>query len=424
MATTQLNADTVERLPYSFTGAGWSMYWHRKLAGFGLRVTESGARSYVVRYRLRGSRAQKIRTLGATTVLKFGEAFEHAREVLREAERGIDWFDQVRRMRAQTMGQVWAYYTDGRLADAAISDRTRGDAKSLWERHCERKFANCPLADITPEVARDWHRGVTKASIGGERRGGPYVANRAAQALRAAWNYGLRYGRIPPELRNPFAALDLNEERARQTILAPHEFPAFARAVNAITDPYARAYLWLLFYTGCRRTELLKLTWADVEILPQRGEEPREGTIALRQTKGGEPRRVALSAPAIELLEGLPRVEGNDWVFCGTVAGTHLDPKDHWERVRESAGLSELRLHDLRRSFGSWLGAQGVSTKLIGAALGHKTDITSRVYVQLGEAADIKRELVQAHAALAEQFAQQAEKPRAKVLALKARAQR
>jgi integrase len=424
MAAIQLTASSVDRLPYSHSGAGWTMHWHRKLAGFGLRVTESGARSYVVRYRLRGSRAQKIRTLGATTVLKFGEALERAREVLREAERGVDWFDQVRRKRAQTLGQVWAYYTAGRLADPRVSDRTRGDAKSLWARHCERKFANCPLADITPEGARDWHKGVTRTATGDERRGGPYVANRAAQALRAAWNYGLKYGRVPPELQNPFAALDLNEERPRQTILAPHEFPVFAKAVNGITDPYAHAYLWLLFYTGCRRTELLKLTWADVEILPKRGKAPREGTITLRQVKGGEPRKVALSAPAIELLEGLPRIEGNDWVFCGTVEGTHLDPKDHWERVRDATGLKELRLHDLRRSFGSWLGASGVSPKLIGAALGHKTDITSRVYVQLGEAANIKRELVQAHAALAEQFAKQSEKPRAKVLALKARAQR
>jgi integrase len=424
MATRQLSSDSADCLPYKASGrakAGWCMYWHHKLGGFGLRVTEAGARSYVVRYRLRGSRRQRIRTLGTTTVLKFGEALERAREVLREAERGVDWFDQVKRKRAQTLGQVWAYYTDGRLADGEISDRTRGDAKLLWEKHCERRFANAPLADISPEVARDWHKGVTKKANSDERRGGPYVANRAAQALRAAWNYGLKYGRIPAELRNPFAALDLNEETARKVILEPHHFPAFAKAVDALPDPYARGYVWLLFYTGCRRTELLKLTWADVEILPKRAKQPRQGSILLRDTKGGESRRVALSAPAIEVLEALPRIEGNPHVFAGAVKGTHLDPKDHWQAVRKAAGLKELRLHDLRRTFGSWLGASGVSPKLIGTALGHKTDITSRVYVQLGEAADIKRQLVTAHAALAEQFAK--DKPRAKVVDLKARAQ-
>jgi integrase len=424
MAGVKLTADSVPRLPYRATGrakAGWCMHWHQKLAGFGLRVTEGGARSYVVRYRLRGSRAQKIRTLGAATVLKFGDAFNQAREVLRDAERGVDWFDQVKRKRAQTMGQVWTYYTSGRLADQKISDRTRGDAKLMWTTHCERRFGNAPLADITPEVARDWHKGVTKKAGGKQRRGGPYVANRAAQALRAAWNYGLKYGRIPAELRNPFAALDLNEEIARGVILEPHNFPAFTKAVEALTDPYARGYIWLLFYTGCRRTELLKVAWSDVEILPKRGNQPRHGSILLRDTKGGEPRRVALSVPAIELLEALPRIEGNPHVFCGAVGGTHLDPKDHWQAVRNASGLRELRLHDLRRTFGSWLGASGVSPKLIGTALGHRSDITSRVYVQLGEAANIKRELAAAHAALAEQFGK--EKPRAQVVNIKARTQ-
>jgi integrase len=371
-----------------------------------------------VRYRLRGSRAQRIRTLGALTVLRFGEAMERAREVLREAERGVDWFDQVKRKRAQTLGHVWAAYTAERLAKNEISDRTRGDARSLWTKHCERQFGNAPLADITPAQVRGWHE---RVSTKGHRRGGPYIANRAAQALRAAWNHGLKYGGIPQELRNPFSALDLNEERARQTILEPHHFPGFAKAVNALRDPYARAYVWMLFYTGCRRTELLRLQWTDVEILPSRRREPRQASILLREAKGGDPRRVALSEPAIEMLEALPRTD-NPHVFAGTVDGTHLDPKDHWQSVRSAAGLNDLRLHDLRRTFGSWLGASGVSPKLIGAALGHKTDITSRVYVQLGEAAGIKRQLATAHAKLAEEFRQ--ENPRADVIDLGARTRR
>src|SRR4029077_14646252 len=141
------------------------------------------------------------------------------------------------------------------------------------------------------------------------------------------------------------------------------------------------AYLWMLFYTGCRRTELLKLQWSDVEILPKKRKEPRAGTLTLRHVKGGELRTVALSAPAIDVLEAQPRTD-NPHVFAGAVDGTHLDPKEHWQGVRKAAGLKDLRLHDLRRTFGSWLGASGVSTKLIGTMLGHKTEITSRVYVQ------------------------------------------
>jgi integrase len=413
MATSKLTAAAVSTLSYKPSPAGWCIVWHPKLKGFGLRITARGARSYVVKFRLRGCPTTRLRTIGAATKYTFGEAHEEARKALRDAELGRDYFDSIKRERAQTLGQVWRYYASEHLGDADISERTRRDNGFLWKNHCERDFGDCPITDITREVVRDWHRRVT--------RSGPYVANRAVQALQASWNYGRRYGRVPSGLENPFSGIDLNKERVRQTILEPHEFPRFLKAMNAIKNPFAAAYLWTLFYTGARRTELLKLKWSDVELMAARKGEPRSGSILLRHTKGDELRRVALSPPAVEILESLPRTE-NPYVFAGAVRDRPVEPEDHWRRVRVAAGLPDLRMHDLRRSFGSWLGASGVAPKLIGAVLGHKTDITSRVYVQLGEAANIKRQLVTAHAALAKEFAE--EKPRAEVVDMTAKVQR
>src|SRR5437879_2385172 len=152
LAATKFNSDTVDRLPYRPSSAGWCAYWHGKLRGFGLRVTDGGARAYVVRYRLKGSRAQRLRSLGSTAELHFGEAYERAREVLREAGRGQDWFDAIKRERAQTMGQVWRYYEQEHLA-ASAAPGSYANAKVLWRLHCEREFDKCPLADITPERA-------------------------------------------------------------------------------------------------------------------------------------------------------------------------------------------------------------------------------------------------------------------------------
>ena len=411
MATSNLTAATVATLRYEPSAAGWRIVWHSKLKGFGLRITANGARSYVVKFRLRGSRSTRLRTIGSPTKYTFGEAYEEARKALRDAERGRDYFETIERERSQTFGDVWRYYVTEHLASSDISERTRRDNGFLWTNHGEREFDRRALADCTPEQVRDWHRRVTRC--------GPYVANRAAQAFQAAWNYGRKYGRVPRELENPFATLELNREHVRQTILEPHQFPKFAKAMSAVENPFARAYLWTLFYTGCRRTELLKLKWADVELLPERQGEPRAGSILLRQTKGSEPRRVALSPPAVEVLETLPRTN-NPHVFAGAIDGAPVEPEDHWRAVRKAADLPDLRMHDLRRSFGSWLGASGVAPKLIGAVLGHKTDITSRVYVQLGEAAGIKRQLATAHAKLAEEFRQ--DKPRAGVVNIAARA--
>jgi integrase len=411
LAVSNLTAAAVSTARYLESPAGWCAIWHHKLKGFGLRITETGARSYVVKYRLRGARSTRLRTIGPPSKYTFGEAYEVARQALRDAEVGRDYFEAIERERSQTMGHVWRYYVKEHLGGSTISERTRLDHGCLWRNHGEREFDRKSLAEITPEIVRGWHRRAT--------RRGPYVANRAAQALRAAWNYGRKFGKVPKELENPFAAVTLNPERPRETILEPHQFPRLAKAINALENPFARAYLWTLFYTGCRRTELLKLKWADVEIWPAKKDEPKSGFITLREVKGGGVRRVALSAPATEVLEGLPRTS-NPHVFAGAQEHVPVEPEDHWRRVRAHAELPELRMHDLRRSFGSWLGASGIAPKLIGAALGHKTDITSRVYVQLGEAANIKRQLAATHAALAEQFAE--EKPRADVIDIAARA--
>jgi len=415
MAASKLSSTTVDRLPYRPSSAGWVIYWHAKPAGFGLRVTEQGVRTYIVRYRLRGSRTQRLRGIGKPSpAFTFGHAQGIAGEVLRQAGQGIDYFDELKRARSQNLGEVWRYYESEHLESDAVSKRAREDAKLLWNNHCTKEFNSCALADITSEKARDWHRRTTKE--------GAYVANRAMQFLRAAWNYGLKYDRIPRKLANPFAAVTPNPEQPRQTILEPDQFPKLAKALNDVTDPFARAYLWMLFYTGCRRTELLKLQWKDVKIQQAEKDKPRTGTITLRETKGGEPRAVALSEPAVLVLEGMVRTE-NPYVFVGarksreTGEHTHLDPKQYWHKVRAAAKLPELRLHDLRRSFGSWLGATGFSPKQIGAMLGHKTDITSRVYVQLGEAVNLKRQLASAHAKLAAEFI--VEKPRAEVRDIK-----
>ncbi len=389
MATANLTLAAVRLLTYLPTGSGsrWCIYWDRKLHGLGLRVTEANARSYVVRYRVRGSRVQHLKTVGSTAVLTVHQARDRAKEILRSAELGDDWFQSAARGRDKTLHNLWSYYEAHHLTESGVSARFRQDAAGMWTKHCVARFAKRTMASITPEQARDWHRQVT--------RRGPYIANRATQLLRAVWNYGAKFGQVPKGLANPFAAVTLNREQARKVILRPEDLPALAQAIEGVDNPWAKAYFWMLFYTGARRTEMMTLRWADVDL--------RAKTITFPQTKNGESQEIQLSAAAFEILQAIPRTN-NPYVFAGDLERTHLHPKKPWERIRVDAGLPNLRMHDLRRSFGSWLGAIGYSSKQIGTLLGHKTDITSRVYIQLGEAVDLKRELTGAFANLAQEY--------------------
>jgi integrase len=70
-----------------------------------------------------------------------------------------------------------------------------------------------------------------------------------------------------------------------------------------------------------------------------------------------------------------PRRENNPYIVCGAIPGKPLIYLDAmWRRVRKKIGLHDLRIHDLRRTVGSWLVKDGASLHLVGAVLNHKND--------------------------------------------------
>jgi integrase len=183
------------------------------------------------------------------------------------------------------------------------------------------------------------------------------------------------------DTRNPCAGIPLRPERKRQVRLELSELPRLEAAIDAeTTDPYLRAFFRFVLGTGCRRGEALNLRWEDVTL------ERKTRTVTFRDTKSGDDRSVPLSSYCARLLGALPKVEGNPFVFVGRRHGKRLyNGSKAWGRIRERAGLFHLRIHDLRRTFGSWLGDEGFSSKQIGTVLGHRSDITSRVYMALGD---------------------------------------
>ena len=134
---------------------------------------------------------------------------------------------------------------------------------------------------------------------------------------------------------------------------------------------YPAAAIRLLMLTGCRRNEIVRLEWKNVDL--------KEGEIRLPDSKTG-PRMVPLSPTAARVLEELPRIKGNPWVIPGFRLNRPLGDLNHyWDRVREEAGLEDVRIHDLRHSWASRALAHGESLSMIGKLLGHnKIDTTSR----------------------------------------------
>ena len=141
------------------------------------------------------------------------------------------------------------------------------------------------------------------------------------------------------------------------------------------SSPYTLAALWMLLYTGCRENEVLTLQWKDVHL--------EDGYIYLPDSKVGV-RAIPLNNKAKQVLCSLQKQEGNPYVFCGNILGQHLkETKTTWRKVRELAGISDVRLHDLRHSFASFALKKGVDLYTVSKLLGHKNIKTTTRYAHL-----------------------------------------
>ena len=140
--------------------------------------------------------------------------------------------------------------------------------------------------------------------------------------------------------------------------------------------PSVIATVRLLTFTGARAGEILGLRWEHVDLV--------SGCLRLPTSKTGR-KVIHLNGPSLAVLSDLAqRRTGNPWVIEGAKPGCPLvNIRKPWHRIREAAGLPDVRLHDLRHSFASVAVAGGLSLPIIGALLGHTQPATTARYAHL-----------------------------------------
>jgi integrase len=165
-----------------------------------------------------------------------------------------------------------------------------------------------------------------------------------------------------------------------------------AKAIDTETNVYVRAAIWLYLLTGVRRSELLRSEWSDVDWGQRMLRLPQSKGPALRGVE--EEEHASLSGPALVLLQSIPREEKNPYILPGAKKGRHLvNIAKPWGRIRTAAGVQDVRLHDLRRTVGSWMSQSKVDLNTIKSALRHASIATTLTYARLG--ADSAREAIE-----------------------------
>jgi integrase len=336
-----------------------------KTPGLAICVTDAGSQTFYLYRRVHG-KPQRIR-LGRYPLLTIEQARDAAARENAKIADGADPQAERRKARQeQTLQYLWDHYRDNWLAVHGAASTLTAE-KSLYTT-CWQEWAGRRLSSLSREEVIARH-----VAVGRDR--GKTTANRAVQLLRRVWNHGA--DQLGIHLDNPARRVKLFREAARERFLQGDELPRFFAAVEEEPEDF-RDFFLMLLWTGGRRGNVQRMRWADLNL------DVGTWTIPAPQFKTRRPLTVPLAPEAIGILRRRFAARINEWVFPSRSKTGHLvEPKTAWDRVRERAGLADVRIHDLRRTLGSWQAALGTPLNIIGRSLGHLRQETTAIYARL-----------------------------------------
>jgi integrase len=365
----------VKRLPAPAKGN--RIAYDDDVRGFGVRVTTGGARSYILNYVTRDRGQERRYTIGSADNWKATAARDEAKRLKRLIDGGGDPLRDIEDERAApTVAELIERFKTEHVVRKLRPSTSRA-YRQMLDLHIAPHFGtHVKVADVTFEQIDRLHHKLTKA-------GAPYMANRTIAVLSKMFSLAVRW-RMRDD--NPCKGIEKNYESKRKRYLTPDELARLSAALASYGDQQIACIFRLLLLTGARRGEVLGMEWSALDL--GAGIWIKMGSTTKQKTDHVVP----LSAPARQLLIEMqdeyicrhPKKPLPQYVFPGSGDTGHvISVKKSWASICKSAGISGLRIHDLRHSFASQLASGGASLPLIGALLGHSNPTTTHRYAHL-----------------------------------------
>ena len=350
-------------------GSKERIVFDEELKGFGLRITPTGRKTFIVQYRAGGRcRRVKVGQMGSVTP---DQARKQAQSILGAVARGENPAEEIARDRKAP-----------RVRDLAAR-YLREHVERQLKPGTQREYRHCLKTYILPQIGSFRVADVSRTDIveiHASMHAKPYQANRVLEVARAMFNHA-EVWELRTEGSNPCRRVKRNPERKRERHLLPEELSRLGKVLDdrlaaGLETPFVVAAFKLLILTGCRLGEIQTLRW---EFL-------KNGSIELPDSKTGE-RRVPLPPVAQSIIARLPRDAENPFVIAGDVPGQHItDLQRPWRRIRKQAALDDVRIHDLRHTYASNAVKQGLSLPMVGKLLGHTQMQTTMRYAHWEDA--------------------------------------
>ncbi len=342
--------------------------WDSEVKGFGVRCQRK-AKVYILKARAGGR--QRWISIGAHgSPWTPDQARTEAKRLLGEIAKGRD---PAAIRDAEKRNPTVASFVNAFLVEHVEAKRkakTQASYRDLLERLAVPALGRLRVSDVT-------HADIERLHY--SSRSTPYQANRLVAVLSKMFSWAEKHGHRPHNT-NPCRHVERFDEVKRERFLSETELSRLAEILSGVEhsngeNPYVVAAIRLLIFTGARLSEILKLEWAHVDF--------DHAMLMLPESKTGQ-RVIYLSAPALEALSTIPRIESNPYVIVGDrPAASLVNLQKPWRRIRKIAGLDDVRLHDLRHSYASIAASGGLSLPMIGKLLGHSQAATTHRYAHL-----------------------------------------
>ena len=404
--------EKIEALPTPEVGKR-ATYHDTKTTGLQLRVTASGVKTFSMYRRTKGGGPERV-TLGRFPAMTVEQARAAAAAVNAEIETGASPAKVRRAVREEpTFAEAFEDFLTGkRKRDGSpLGERTKRDYQDVLRMYLA-PIKGKKLSQIERTDVKAIHRKTTTKSAA--------QADRAVAVVSSVFTYMAdQEVFIGP---NPASRVQKNPPPARDRFAQADELP---RLLEAIARSDQRDYFLLSLLTGARRSNVQAMAWRDLDL---------SGAVwRIGMTKNGTPQNVPLSPEAVMVLTARQeRADTSPFVFPGTGKTGHLvEPKKAWSTILRAASLArlldalkiegdaraeaealaleslakaerkyhaqakaakiepahfamtDLRIHDLRRTLGSWQAKTGASMAIIGKSLNHKTHQATAIYARL-----------------------------------------
>ena len=333
-----------------------------KMPHLRVRVSHTGRKVFEV-YRWHQGRPTRIK-IGVWPDLSIEQVRRAAEKLNADFAAGEDPAEKRRQRRQElTFADLFTLYLE---RHAKVRKRTWQEDETYYQRHLAVRLGKKRLSEITRADVAAIH-----ARIGKDR---PTHANRVLALISSVFGRAIEFGLW--DHLNPCIGIRRFSEQARDRFLSADELRRFFEALEQEPNDTVRDFFTVALLTGARRANVLEMKWVDLDL--------EAATWRIGRTKNGTPQTVALVEPIVELLRERHRQATSVFVFPGNgVTGHLVEPKKGWARICKAAGIEGARIHDLRRTMGSWQAKTGASLPVIGKSLNHKNQSTTAIYARL-----------------------------------------